>query len=107
MPPGRVPRHKDVILLADLIDRARPGGRSVHGVHVVYVGMYVRVRGANSYYFSLRPTNECPWRKEHELRAASKHDFMAHPIPQNIASHSSFTSCFGYGNLLGYLKTVS
>lgn len=25
MPPGRVPRHKDVILLADLIDRARPG----------------------------------------------------------------------------------
>jgi DNA replication licensing factor MCM2 len=25
VPPGRVPRHKDVILLADLIDRARPG----------------------------------------------------------------------------------
>ncbi|CAM9685560.1 unnamed protein product [Ectocarpus sp. 4 AP-2014] len=25
VPPGRVPRYKDVILLADLIDRARPG----------------------------------------------------------------------------------
>eukprot|EP00937_MAST-01D_sp_MAST-1D-sp2_P000663 g663.t1 len=25
VPPGRVPRHKDVILEADLIDRARPG----------------------------------------------------------------------------------
>ncbi|CAM9335833.1 unnamed protein product [Choristocarpus tenellus] len=25
VPPGRVPRYKDIILLADLIDRARPG----------------------------------------------------------------------------------
>ena len=25
VPPGRVPRHKEIILLADLIDIARPG----------------------------------------------------------------------------------
>ncbi len=25
VPPGRVPRHKDVILLADLVDKAKPG----------------------------------------------------------------------------------
>ena len=34
VPPGRVPRYKDVILLADLIDRARPGDEiDVTGVY--------------------------------------------------------------------------
>jgi DNA replication licensing factor MCM2 len=35
VPPGRVPRHKDVVLLADLIDVARPGEEvDVTGVYV-------------------------------------------------------------------------
>ena len=35
MPPGRVPRHKDVVLLADLVDVARPGEEvDVTGVYV-------------------------------------------------------------------------
>ena len=35
VPPGRVPRHKDVVLLADLIDLARPGEEvEVTGVYV-------------------------------------------------------------------------
>ncbi|CAM9609743.1 unnamed protein product [Phaeothamnion confervicola] len=36
VPPGRVPRYKDVILLADLIDRARPGEE------VEVTGVYAR-----------------------------------------------------------------
>jgi len=44
VPPGRVPRHKDVILLADLIDLARPGeevevtGVYVHSYHAGIAG---------------------------------------------------------------------
>jgi DNA replication licensing factor MCM2 len=35
VPPGRVPRHKGVVLLADLIDVARPGEEvEVTGVYV-------------------------------------------------------------------------
>jgi len=35
VPPGRVPRHKDIVLLADLIDIARPGEEvEVTGVYV-------------------------------------------------------------------------
>mmetsp|Transcript_26835 Transcript_26835/g.82530 ORF Transcript_26835/g.82530 Transcript_26835/m.82530 type:complete len:421 (-) Transcript_26835:1087-2349(-) len=44
VPPGRMPRHKDVILLADLIDLARPGeevevtGVYVHSYHAGIAG---------------------------------------------------------------------
>ena len=35
MPPGRVPRHKSVILVADLVDAARPGEEvDVTGIYV-------------------------------------------------------------------------
>jgi len=35
VPPGRVPRHKDVVLLADLIDVARPGEEvEVTGIYI-------------------------------------------------------------------------
>lgn len=42
VPPGRVPRHKSVILVADLVDAARPGEE------VDVTGIYV-----HSYDFSL------------------------------------------------------
>ena len=43
VPPGRVPRHKGVVLLADLIDIARPGEEvEVTGV---YVHSYLQCRG--------------------------------------------------------------
>jgi len=44
VPPGRVPRYKDVILLADLIDRARPGQE----VEVTGVYMYAHQAGAGN-----------------------------------------------------------
>lgn len=37
VPPGRVPRYKDVILTADLIDRARPGEE----IEVYYIYVYI------------------------------------------------------------------
>jgi len=44
VPPGRVPRYKDVILLADLIDRARPGQE----VEVTGVYTYAHLAGTGS-----------------------------------------------------------
>lgn len=49
VPPGRVPRYKDVILLADLIDAARPGEE------VEVTGIYV-----NSYDASLNSRQGFP-----------------------------------------------
>ena len=47
VPPGRVPRHKDVILLADLIDVARPGDEvEVTGVFTHMCGFPRRRRRA-------------------------------------------------------------
>mmetsp|Transcript_13015 Transcript_13015/g.41945 ORF Transcript_13015/g.41945 Transcript_13015/m.41945 type:complete len:89 (+) Transcript_13015:1165-1431(+) len=35
VPPGRVPRHKNIVLLADLVDVARPGEEvEVTGIYI-------------------------------------------------------------------------
>jgi DNA replicative helicase MCM subunit Mcm2 (Cdc46/Mcm family) len=37
VPPGRLPRHREVILLADLIDTAKPGEEVVRAFHLLLI----------------------------------------------------------------------
>ena len=43
VPPGRLPRHKDVALLGDLIDKVRPGQK------IEVTGMFSRVKFCNAF----------------------------------------------------------
>lgn len=63
VPPGRVPRYKDVILLADLIDRARPGERTR--------GSFARFEGEQKGSLS-----HMPLANSH----ASRHTFLRVPV---------------------------
>jgi len=47
VPAGRLPRYKEVILLNDLIDCARPGEEIVIFLHLPFVFQYILMSKSN------------------------------------------------------------
>lgn len=107
VPPGRVPRHKDVILLADNIDVARPGDEvEIVGIFTNQLDYSLNVKHGFPVFATILEANyikrvaesqitELPDEDKYEIRKLAK----THPNVGKLIANSIAPSIYGHNHV--------